>query len=124
MPRFGRRSTNNLRTCDDDLQDILNEAIKHIDFSCIWGHRDMEAQNKAYNEGHSQLRWPHSRHNAYPARAFDVIPYPKGFEASDQEFYLLATYILRAANDFGVHLRWGGHWTSLRDLAHFELIDD
>lgn len=123
MPSFGTNSKRHRDTCHPDLQRVLNEAIKHYDFSVIWGHRGQAEQDRAYSEGNSQLRWPKSKHNKYPSHAFDVIPYPNGFKNPDEEFYVLATYILSAASKCGVRLRWGGHWTSLKDLAHFELIE-
>lgn len=124
MPYFGTNSKKHRDTCHPDLQKVLNEAIKHYDFSVIWGHRGQAEQDKAYNEGYSQVRWPDSKHNHQPSLAFDVIPYPGGFACDDKEFYLLATHILSAASKCGVRLRWGGHWISLKDLAHFELIED
>ena len=124
MPSFGTRSTSNLITCDQKLQDVLNEAIKHFDFSIIWGHRGMEEQNRIFDKGYSKLRWPMSRHNTRPSRAFDVVPYPDGYRASDETFYFLATCILRAAMELGIHLTWGGHWKNFKDLAHFQLKDN
>ena len=121
MPSFGTRSKQHLNTCEVELQDVLNEAIKYFDFSIIDGHRDMETQNKYFNDGVSKVRWPNSKHNSYPSRAFDVVPYPGGFENEDGAFYEMATYILAAASKLGVRLRWGGHWTNFKDLAHFEL---
>ena len=121
MPSFGPRSQKNLNTCEEEIQDVLNEAIKHYDFSVIDGHRDMETQNRYFNEGVSTLRWPNSRHNTYPSRAVDVIPYPGGFENDDEEFYKMATHILSAASKLGVRLRWGGHWKNFKDMPHFEL---
>ena len=105
------------------LQEVLIEAIKHYDFTILWGHRGMEEQNKAFNEGNSKLRWPLSKHNANPSKAFDVVPYPKLFESSTEEFYLMATFILAAASKVGVPIKWGGHWKTFKDLAHFELIE-
>ncbi len=130
MPQFGKKSKERRDSVDMDLQEVLNEAIKYYDFSIVWGYRDMEAQNKAFAEGRSTRRWPTSRHNIFPALAFDVVPYPEGYEASYEQFYEMATYILAAASDFGVPLRWGGHWLNYtgkghndRDWAHFERID-
>jgi peptidoglycan L-alanyl-D-glutamate endopeptidase CwlK len=121
MPTLGRASSRRRDECESDLISVLNEAIKHYDFSVIWGHRDHLDQTSAFENGHSQLRWPKSMHNKIPSRAFDVVPWPLGFKATDAEFYVLATHILRAASKVGVRLVWGGHWRTLRDLAHFEL---
>jgi len=123
MPSFGSKSKRTLATCDKDIQDVLNEAIKHIDFSCIWGHRSKEAQNTAFRDDFSKVEWPNSKHNTKPSRAVDIVPYPGGFDNDDEAFYLLATYVLRAANEKGVNLVWGGHWRSFRDLAHYQLKD-
>ena len=87
MPSFSSNSKRKLATCDQQIQEVLNEAIKYFDFSCIWGHRGKEDQNRAYREGNSTLQWPNSGHNAIPARAVDVIPYPGGFDNEDAAFY-------------------------------------
>lgn len=121
MPSFGIRSKRCRDTCHPKLQEVLDEAIKHYDFSVIWGHRGRYDQDEAYRTGNSKLRWPLSKHNSLPSRAFDVIPYPNGFKSDDSEFYLQATHILRAALELGVPLNWGGHWKNFKDLAHFEL---
>ncbi len=127
MYYFGTASKEHRNTCSRDLQDVLNEAIKHVNFSVITGFRDMAAQNIAHSEGKSQLRWPKSKHNKYPSDAFDVIPYPAGFDATYEEWYELASYILRAGLQLGVRLEWGGHWKNYtgkgdldRDWAHFQ----
>lgn len=120
MAKFSEKSKERLATCEQELQDVLNEAIKYYDFSCICGHRDMEAQNRAFNEGHSQLRYPKSNHNSYPSRAVDIIPYPTGYNDVD-EFYIMASYVLAAAIKLGVRLKWGGHWKNFKDYPHFEL---
>lgn len=129
MPQFGTSSKQARNSCNDSLQRILNEAIKHVDFSIIWGHRDMEEQNTAFNDGNSRNRWPTSKHNAYPSNAFDIVPYPAGYDASYEEFFELATYILAAASARGIAIKWGGHWKNYtgkglndRDWAHFEKI--
>jgi peptidoglycan L-alanyl-D-glutamate endopeptidase CwlK len=123
MPSFGANSKRHLKTLHPDLKEVLNEAIKHFDFSIVWGFRGEEAQTRAYLEGNSLVEWPNSRHNSQPAEAVDVVPWPGGFDNDDETFYKMATYILRAASLRGVRLSWGGHWTSLKDLAHFELTD-
>jgi len=124
MPSFGRRSLEKLATVDPKLRLVLSEAIKHFDFSCIDGHRDEATQTEYYNKGTSQVQWPNSKHNTYPSRAVDIVPYPGGFDNEDSMFYLMATHIFRAAAGIGVRLDWGGHWRNFKDLAHFELAED
>ena len=129
MPSFGKRSRKAVASCDEECQDVLNEAIKFFDFSVIWGFRGMEEQNDAFRKGQSRNRWPTSKHNSLPSVAFDIVPYPDGYEADLAEFYEMATYIYAAATRLGVHLEWGGHWKNYtgkghndRDWAHFEKI--
>lgn len=123
MPSFSQQSKQKLATCEQELQDVMNEAIKRYDFSVIDGHRDMGTQNRYFNEGVSKVMWPHSKHNSYPSRAVDIIPYPNGFDNPNSEFDRMATFILGVASELGVRLDWGGHWENFKDYAHFELKD-
>lgn len=123
MPSYGTKSLRCVAECHPKLRLVLHETIKHYDSSCIWGFRGRKAQNTAVANGASRTRWPNSKHNVRPSRAFDLIPYPKGFASTTLQFFIQATYVLRAASKVGVSIRWGGHWRTLRDLAHFELDD-
>lgn len=123
MASFGTKSRRKRDECEPALIRVLDEAIKHYDFSVIWGYRGPWDQNRAFDTGMSNARFGESKHNVAPSKAFDVIPYPNGFDSSDEDFYLLATHILAAASKLGVPLVWGGHWKTLKDLAHFELRD-
>lgn len=120
MPKFSNRSLNNKATLELDLQLVLEEAIRNYDFTIICGYRGKDEQNTAFKEGHSKLKWPESRHNQFPSRAVDIIPYPSGF-TDENEFYVMATYVLAAANKLGIEVVWGGHWKTLVDKPHFEL---
>jgi peptidoglycan L-alanyl-D-glutamate endopeptidase CwlK len=129
MPSFGTKSKAALDTIDPECQDVLNEAIKHCDFSIIWGFRGMDAQNTAFKKGRSRNRWPTSKHNTSPSIAFDIVPYPEGYAAPYEQFYAMASYVYAAASRLGVPLTWGGHWKNYtgngpndRDWAHFEKI--
>lgn len=127
MPSFSDRSKAHRNECERDLREVLDEAIKYVDFSVVTGFRDMAQQNKAFTDGKSQLRWPKSRHNTFPSQAFDIIPYPAGWDATYEQWYELATYIMRAGIKLGVRIEWGGHWKNFtgqgdkdRDWAHYE----
>ena len=121
MATFGQRSTVNRNECHLKLQRVLDEAICIYNFSVICGYRGRDPQERAFLAGTSKVRFPNSKHNTMPSRAFDVIPYPKGFKASDAEFYFMATVIFAAALRVNVRIVWGGHWKSFKDLAHFQL---
>lgn len=56
--------------------------------------------------------------------AIDLVPFVNGRMdwESHENFYFLATLMLRAAAELGEPVRWGGHFRSLRDSPHFETI--
>ena len=134
MPYFGSSSMERLKTCHPDLQRIMLEAIKHIDFTVVCGHRDKEEQQAAYREGRSQLDWPHSKHNKMPSLAVDLAPYyptkPNIRWDDHAGFIYLAGMIKGIAAVLGFKIRWGGDWDQdndqkderFRDLPHFELV--
>jgi peptidoglycan L-alanyl-D-glutamate endopeptidase CwlK len=130
MPEFSERSRKNLNECDADLQQVLNEAIKHFDFTVFTGHRTREEQQKMLKQGKSQLGWPDSKHNAWPSKAVDIAPYPIGWEDRERATYL-AGWIMAIAAMKGINLRWGGDWdqdtqvkdNSFDDLWHFEIVE-
>lgn len=128
MPAFSQRSLERLRTCDVRLQQLLERVVETYDCSVLEGHRGEGAQNRAYAERRSQLRWPQSTHNTWPSRAVDVAPYPIDWTNRDR-FVLFAGYVLGVAAGLAIPLRWGGDWGGDRDprnerfqdLVHFEL---
>lgn len=129
MPRFSNRSTLALRTCHPDLQKVFTEAIKHIDFMVLEGHRGQEAQDKAFRTGYSQVRWPNGKHNKVPSLAVDIAPYPIRW-GDTERFVYFAGVIMGIASQMGIKLRWGGDWNQdtevrderFRDWGHFELV--
>ena len=131
MPSFSIQSNQKLETCVDDLQKLFREVVKHYDCTILVGHRTEEAQNKAFEEGKSKLKFPQSNHNSYPSKAVDVAPYP--IDWSDTErFYHFAGYVLATADQLGINIRWGGDWDmdkdfddqDFNDLVHFEVHDE
>jgi len=128
MPAFSRVSLERLRTCDVRLQQLFERVVQTFDCSILEGHRGKEAQNRAYAERRSKLRWPESEHNTCPSRAVDVAPYPIDWKNRDR-YVLFAGYVLGTAAELGIPLRWGGDWDGDRDprnerfqdLVHFEL---
>ena len=129
MPKFGKRSRNNLKTCDNRLQDLFNEVVKHFDCSVLVGFRDRDGQDTAFNSGHSKLKWPEGKHNTKPSIAVDVAPYP--IDWGDRERFLYFGGLVKGfAYSLGLPLRWGGDWDNdtqlsdnkFDDLVHFELL--
>lgn len=134
MPKFSNRSKANLATCHSDLQRLFNEVIKFYDCTILCGYRNKEDQNKAYHEGRSTLRYPHSKHNSMPSLAVDVAPYFKDkphIRWDDSEsFYHFIGYVEAVADQLGINIRSGGDWDedhdfhdqTFFDLVHFELM--
>ena len=128
MPRFGKRSRSRLSTCDDRLQDLFKEVVKHFDCSVIQGHRGKADQNKAFDEGRSKLRYPDGNHNAVPSKAVDVAPYPIDWSDRDR-FHYFSGFVMGIASQMGLKIRWGGDWdrdtqvkdNKFDDLPHFEI---
>ena len=128
MPRFGSRSKKRLATCDDRLQGLFKEVVKHFDCSVIIGHRGEKDQNKAFDEGKSKVRYPKGKHNSNPSTAVDVAPYPIDWEDRERFIYF-AGFVKGIATEMGISLRWGGDWNNdtqlsdnkFDDLVHFEL---
>lgn len=130
MPHFSSISLERLSTCDNRLQRVFLEVIKHFDCSVIWGMRSKEQQNTAYEQGHSKLRWPESKHNQSPSLAVDVVPFPVNWH-DRARFYFFAGHVQMVSKMMDIKVRWGGDWDSdtqvadqtFFDLAHYELVD-
>ena len=131
MARFGKRSRNNLNTCDKRLQDLFNEVVKHFDCSVLVGYRGRNEQNTAYESGHSKVKWPNGKHNKKPSFAVDVAPYPIDWEDRERFIYF-GGFVKGCAYLMNIPLRWGGDWNSdtqlsdnkFDDLVHFEIRKD
>lgn len=138
MPSFSTKSLQQLATCHPDLQTIFHEVIQHFDCTIIEGFRGQEAQNKAFDEGKSKLRWPNGKHNAYPSNAVDVAPCINGKIDWNKlnQFYYFGGFVLGIAEMLKLQrkiihdVRYGGDWNrndcvtdeSFLDLVHFELV--
>jgi len=136
MPKFSQSSFSKLSTCHIDLQALFFEVIKYFDCTIIEGYRGKEAQDKAFNTGHSMLKYPDGRHNKTPSMAVDVIAYPINW--NDEKLCIwFGGYVLGIAQQLKnqgkmTHaIRWGGSWNGFgklntpkqfNDLVHFEII--
>lgn len=130
MPTFSAKSIERLKTCDERLQRVFTEVIKHRDCTVLCGRRSKDEQDQAVKDGMSKTPWPNSKHNSLPSRAVDVSPYP--IEWTDKaRFTYFAGFVLGVAASFDIKLRWGGDFNSnltpsdekFYDGPHFELVD-
>lgn len=136
MPTFSEKSKKILSTCHIDLQILFDEVIKHFDCKPTEGHRGKEAQNKAYAEGKSQLKYPDGNHNAFPSNAVDVYPYPIDMKHTSR-FYWFGGFVMGIAEMLYMQgkishkVRYGGDWDGdkdindqkFNDLVHFEIVE-
>lgn len=133
---FSTASLSKLRTCHPDIQKIMNEVIKKIDFTVIEGARSKQTQDEYYAKGTSKVKYPNSYHNTkktliiekhQPEKssecslAIDIAPYPINWENMDR-FVELSRYVKEAAEKHNIPLDWGydlWEW----DAAHWQLTN-
>ena len=142
MPAFSKKSRAMLEQVHPDLQKVMEEAIKIIDFSITEGARTKEQQAKYVKEGKSKTM--NSKHlpkyfNEYKKEyscAIDICPYPVDYNDRER-FCILAGIVLGIAKillDQGKikhRIRWGGDWSEnnitkdekFSDMPHFECKD-
>ena len=131
MPSFGKKSQERLNTCDPRLVELFEIVVEDFDCSVLEGYREKEAQNRAFDEGKSKLRFPEGNHNKYPSLAVDVAPYPIDWKDRDR-FHYFAGFVKGIAFQLGLDIRWGGDWDSdtqtkdnnFDDLPHFEVREN
>ena len=139
MPKFSSTSLKRLKTCEEPLQILFREVVKHFDCKVLGGHRSQQQQDDAFSSGRSKVRWPNSRHNSYPSKAVDVAPYPLRWpdKISDpkqralewRRWYMFVGVVRGIATQKGISIRCGADWDSdtevkdqnFHDLPHFEL---
>lgn len=136
MPLYSQESVSRLSTCHPDLQVIFFEVIRFFDCAIVEGYRNEEDQNRYFDEGKTQLRYPNGKHNNTPSTAVDAVPYPVDYKNINQ-FCYFAGFVkgiaerLRAEGKITYGIRWGGDWNNnfdlsdegkFRDFSHFELV--
>lgn len=125
MNKFSKNSLKKLGECHPDLQTLFQTVIKYWDCTVAWGHRGEEAQNKAFSEGFSKLKYPHSKHNKRPSLAADVVPYPELYSSKGEmmrfgNFVMGIATMLRKYGAIDYDIEWGGNW-QWKDYAHFQI---
>lgn len=124
--KFSERSLNVLDSVNPDLQAVCMRAIEisRVDFGIPsnGGLRSAEEQNRLFHAGKSKLDGYEKKSKHQSGNAIDVYAYVDG-RASWMPEHLthVATAMLAAASELGVHLHWGGHWRHFLDMPHFEI---
>ena len=125
MYSYGIKSTKELASCTDDIQKVFNAAIKIRDISITEGTRNDERQNKLFDEGKTKLRFPDSKHNSWPSRAVDAIPYPTTQEDWENREYWVewSSWLKGFASGMGITLISGFDWDNDYDLTDQSFFD-
>lgn len=142
MFEYGKTSRQRLNTCNQDLITLFDEVAIDINTSILCGYRSEVEQNKAFDIGTSEKRFPDSEHNTYPSMAVDAAPYFPEIKNTDWEdsaaFALFAGHVLATAKRLYKAGRithqviWGGDWNSngrcldhhFKDYPHFQLTKE
>ena len=141
MYQFSKTSEQRLKTCHQDLQNVMNLALKrsNVDFGITSGYRSIEEQQKLYNQGRTTKGNivtnvdginKKSKHNYNPSKAVDIYAWIGKASWDQKHLCYLAGIIMTCAKELNVNLRWGGNWDgdgiiisdqNFQDLPHFEL---
>lgn len=144
MPVLGKGSRFHRSLLCDDLVDVINVAIRYVDFSLIESARN-EAKQTAYftNDppktkapfGYSPHNWNCSccrKKKLVRVQAFDFVPYPlppwnsrepKDIQETEKRFIEIITIFLAVGDALGVPLTSGKDFSSLVDMPHIEKKD-
>ena len=130
MNKFSAISRERLETCDERLQRVFNEVVKHFNCSIIEGHRGQALQHLYFTQHKTKVDWPNGKHNSQPSKAVDAMPHPINWFNKERMCYF-AGYVMATALSMGIRLRWGKDWDGDTDLSdqtfndgpHYEIVD-
>lgn len=119
---LSQRSLDRLVGVNSKLVAVVKRAIEitEIDFMVIEGLRTKETQAKYVKEGKSKTM------NSYhlTGHAVDLAPLENGaidWSNKNKGFNKVYDAMLKAANELGVTIEWGGKWVSFVDMPHYQI---
>lgn len=134
MPKYGRKSEEQLATCCVELQAVFKFLIRFYDHAIIDGYRDEAKQNAAYSDRKSRVKFPNGKHNLKPSFAVDAVPYDSQTKKAlwdTNNCIFFAGMVILVGIMFGYRIKWGGNWDmdrdlltdqDFQDLVHFEFV--
>lgn len=130
MNKYGKTSLANLdkQGFDPLLKKFLLYAENRLENSTITDTmRTVEEQQKCFKSGNSKLDGVIKKSKHQLGAAFDIVPYPNMWEATNNEWIKLHVSIMIALHDFNreygekLELNWGGYWEKFVDKPHYEI---
>lgn len=98
-----------LQTAHQDLIDIFTVVDEYIPTRITEAHRGQVAQDLAFEQGKTKVKWPNSKHNKTPSEAVDAIPEPVDYKDT-KRLHFYAGFVMGIAVMLKKPLRWGGDW--------------
>ena len=118
--RFSKRSKDNLKGVHPDLIAIAYRALSlsPYDFGITDGVRSLDRQRLLLQEKKTQTLA--SKH--LTGDAIDFAVWIEGRLNWEFRYYAqVSAAFKRAAEEYGIVIRWGGDWRSFKDGPHIEL---
>lgn len=128
---MNKTSLAKLKTCHKNIIRLAEAVDKDFPIQCICGERDEKAQDHAYKNRMSRLKFPHSKHNINKEKgrlvshAGDFVPDPDNNPATldwtdIEAFELMCLTFEQKADELGIKIRLGRDF-SFKDFPHVEL---
>ncbi len=123
MPKFSKRSKKKLEGVHPDLVAVVEEAIKHVDFTVLEGLRSLERQEDLVAQGKSKtMNSKHLPQDDGYGHALDLAPWP--IDWNDREAFAHLSGILRGiALMQGIDLRCGVDWDGDLNVKEHSFFD-
>lgn len=114
------KSLRRLEGVHPDLVRVVKRAIEitPVDFLVVEGLRTKERQAYLLDAGKSRTM------NSYhlTGHAVDIAPVVNGKVSWDWKFFHpMADAMMKAADELGVKIEWGGKWKTFPDGPHFQI---
>ena len=123
---MNKTSLKKLKTCHPDIVRLAYAVDEVFPIQCICGKRDEKAQDYAYKNGMSKLKYPNSKHNIEPlSMAGDFVPDPDKNPATLEwddikSFEVMCLTFEQKADEMGIKIRLGRDF-KFKDFPHVEL---
>lgn len=119
------RSETNLAHVHPDLVKVITAAytLSRVPFVVIHGLRDVATEaNLVHSHASETMHSRHLKGQAGYACAVDVMADPDGkADWAPIDYQAIHAAVLMAAHALNIKVEWGGDWTTLKDLGHFQL---